>query len=98
MPLPEYSGPLGLKRAAHLLRRATFGSTRQDIDSLAPLTPAQATVQLFRQPLPAPVLPVDPATGTEWVQAGVTDANSGDEDLQEFFKRWFIGQMLSTGI
>lgn len=98
MPLPEYSGPLGLKRAAHLLRRATFGATRQDIDSFASLTPAQATVQLFRQPLPDPVLPVDPATGTEWVQAGVTDANSGDEDLQEFFKRWFIGQMLSTGI
>src|SRR5690606_12636306 len=98
MHLPEYSGPLGLKRAAHLLRRATFGATRQDIDSFASLTPAPATVALFRQPLPDPVLTVEPAPGTEWVQAGVTDANSGDEDLQEFFKRWFIGQMLSTGI
>src|SRR5688572_1670551 len=98
MPLPEYSGPLGLKRAAHLLRRATFGATRQDIDSYAAMTPAQATFQLFRQSLPDPVLPIDPATGTGWVQTGTTDANSGDEDLQEFFKRWFIGQMLSTGV
>ena len=98
MPLPEYSGPLGLKRASHLLRRATFGATRQDIDSFASLTPAQAIIQLFRQVLPEPVLPVDLATGTEWVQSGITDANSGDEDLQEFFKRWFIGQMLSIGI
>lgn len=98
MPLPEYSGPLGLKRAAHLLRRATFGATRQDIDSFAALTPAQATSQLFRQALPDPALPVDPATLNEWVLAGATDANSGDEDLQEFFKRWFVGQMLSVGI
>ncbi len=98
MPLPEYSGTLGRKRAAHLLRRATFGATRQDIDTFASLTPAQATVQLFRQSLPDPALPLDPATNAEWVQSGVTNANSGDEDLQEFFKRWFIGQMLSVGI
>src|SRR5690606_3982424 len=98
MPLPEFTGTLGVKRAAHLLRRATFGATRQDIDTYAALTPAQAIVQLFHQNLPDPALPVDPVTNTEWVLTGTTDANSGDEDLQEYFKRWFIGQMLSTGI
>ena len=98
MPLPEYSGSLGLKRAAHLLRRAAFGATRQEIDSFAALTPAQAIIQLFRQSLPELVLPVDPATNAEWVLSGTSDANSGDDDLQEFFKRWFIGQMLGAGI
>ena len=98
MPLPEYSGTLGMKRAAHLLRRATFGATKQQIDSFAALTPAQAITALYRQPLPDPVLPIDPKTGQEWVLSGVTDANSDLGELEEFFKRWFVGQMMSVGI
>lgn len=98
MPLPEFSGTLGLKRAAHLLRRATFGATKQQIDAFASLTPAQAITSLFRQALPDPVLPIDPKTGQEWVLSGVTDANSDGGELEEYFKRWFIGQMMSAGI
>jgi uncharacterized protein (DUF1800 family) len=98
MPLPEYSGTLGMKRAAHLLRRATFGATKQQIDAFAALTPAQAITALYRQPLPDPVLPIDPETGQEWVISGVTDANSDAGELDEYFKRWFVGQMMSVGI
>ena len=98
MPLPEYSGTLGMKRAAHLLRRATFGATKQQIDAFAALTPAQAINALYRQTLPDPVLPIDPKTGQEWVLSGITDANSDGGELEEFFKRWFIGQMMSAGI
>jgi uncharacterized protein (DUF1800 family) len=98
MPLPEYSGTLGLKRAAHLLRRATFGATKQQIDVFAGLTPAQAITALFRQALPDPILPIDPETGQEWVLSGVTDANSDDGDLEEFMKAWLIGQMMSNGV
>jgi uncharacterized protein (DUF1800 family) len=100
MPLPEFSGTLGLKRAAHLLRRATFGATKQQIDSYAALTPAQAITQLFRQALPNPVLPIDPKTGQTWVTitGDLTDANSEDGDLQEFFKGWFIGQMMNPSL
>ena len=97
MPLPEFSGTLGLKRAAHLLRRATFGATKEQIDTFATYNPAQAITALFRQVLPDPVLPIDPATGTEWFISGVTDANA-DSPLEEYFKRWFIGQMLGVGI
>ena len=86
MPLPEFSGTLGLKRAAHLLRRATFGATKQQIDAFASLTPAQAITALFRQALPDPLLPIDPKTGQEWVLSGVTDANSDGGDLEEYFK------------
>src|SRR5688572_20190338 len=100
MPLAEISGALGLKRAAHLLRRATFGATKQQIDSYAALTPAQAITQLFRQALPNPVLPIDPKTGQTWVTitGDLTDANSEDGDLQEFFKGWFIGQMMNPSL
>lgn len=98
MPLPEFSGTLGLKRAAHLLRRATFGATKQQIDAFASLTPAQAINALFRQPLPDPSPPIDPKTGQEWVLSGVTDANSDDGELEAFFKAWLVGQMMSSGI
>ena len=98
MPLTELTGTLGYKRAAHLLHRATFGPTKEQIDSFSVLTPAQGVAQLFNQALPDPELPIDPETSKEWVLTGVTDANSGDSDLQEFFKGWFIGQMLGNGI
>ena len=98
MPLAEYTGTLGYKRAAHLLHRASFGPTKEEIDNFATLTPTLAIAKLFQQPLPDPVLPLDPETGKEWCISGTTDANSGDSDLQEFFKGWFIGQMLSLGV
>lgn len=98
MPLTELTQPLGTKRAAHLLHRATFGPTKAQIESFAGSTPAQAVAQLFGQSLTDPILPIDPETGAEWVLSGTTDANSGDSDLQEFFKGWLLGQMLSTGV
>jgi len=98
MSLPTIAGPLGLKRAAHLLHRASFGATKSQIDSFAALSASQAVTLLFQQPLPDPSLPLDPKTGTEWVLSGTTDANSSDSDLQEFFKGWFIGQMLGIGV
>lgn len=98
MPLPEFSGALGLKRAAHLLRRATFGATKQQIDSFGGLTPAQATTQLFGQALPAPILPIDPKTGQEWVTTGITDANSEGSDLAQFLLSWFVGQMMHPSL
>jgi len=98
MPLAPFSGTLGYKRAAHLLHRANAGATKEQIDSFSGLTAAQAVALLFQEPIPNPALPLDPATNTEWVISGVTDANSGDSDLQEFFKGWFIGQMLGTSI
>lgn len=81
-----------------MLRRTTFGATKAQIDDFATLTPAKAVEQLFGAILPDPVLPIDTATGAEWVISGTNDSNSGDDELQEFFKGWMIGQMLSKGI
>lgn len=98
MPLPELTSVLGYRRAAHLLHRASFGATKEQIDNFATLTPALAIAKLFQQPLPDPLPPIDPKTNKEWVVSGTSDANSGDSDLQEFFKGWFIAQMLSLKV
>ncbi|MBT1697805.1 DUF1800 family protein [Fulvivirgaceae bacterium PWU4] len=99
MPLPEYGGVLGQKRAAHLLRRATFGATVSQINAFAALTPAQAVTQLFRQTLPDPLPPPDPQSGNQtWCIPGPANEDREDGDLQEYVKGWIIGQMMSTGI
>jgi uncharacterized protein (DUF1800 family) len=99
MPLTELTEPLGTKRALHLLRRSTFGVTRQDVDTIfATLTPQQATDLLFRQTLPPPPLPINPQTNQDWVESGVYAPEQMDGELQEAFKKWFIGQMLASEI
>ncbi|HZY80921.1 MAG TPA: DUF1800 family protein [Cyclobacteriaceae bacterium] len=99
MPLAPFSGPLGLKRAAHLLRRATFGPNKSDIDTFSAMTAADAVQQLFQGTLPTPDAPIDPETGKEWAVAGTIEGvSSGEGDLQEYFKGWFIAQMMSSGI
>jgi uncharacterized protein (DUF1800 family) len=96
MPLPEYTAKLGLKGAAHLLRRATFGATKEQIDVYADLTPAEAITELYEASLPEALAPVDPLTGQAW---GFTPpAGEEDGDYQEYFKGWFIGQMMSAGV
>ncbi len=42
MPLLPQNGTLGMQRAAHLLRRATFGATKAQIDSYAGLSRKQS--------------------------------------------------------
>ncbi|MEL6556636.1 MAG: DUF1800 family protein [Bacteroidota bacterium] len=99
MALSQLTEALGVKRAAHLLRRTCFSATKEQIDAFASLTPQQAMQQLFGEnPLPEPRLPIDPETGREWFLSGTTDANSDNNDLEGFFMNWKIGEMLSAGV
>lgn len=98
MPLTELTGPLGRKRAAHLLRRATFGATNDQITQFESMTAAQAVATLFHQALPLPGPPLDLQTGLEWMTTGRTDANSEEGTLETYFLSWHIGQMMSVGI
>lgn len=98
--LNPVSGALGEKRAAHLLRRATWGPTIDDIKSFASLTADQALVTLFADTsTPAP--PVDLLTGTSWVDPpanpAATPANSEQSLLVEYFKAWHMEQMRTSG-
>jgi uncharacterized protein (DUF1800 family) len=99
MALPELIvNKLDHKRAAHLLRRATFGATKEQVDEFTELSPSTAVDRLFRTSLPDPALPIDPKTGQPWFVSGTTDANSEDGDLENYFLGWLIGQMMSAGI
>ena len=95
MPLTPHTGALGRKSAAHLLRRATFGATKLEIDSYSSLTANTAIGQLFQATtLPAP--PVLPG-GATWVTLppnGTEDEN----DLQHYLVCWWLGVILTNGV
>lgn len=98
MPLTPLAGTLGRKRAAHLLRRATLGADKAQIDQLTTLTASQAVDALFVMDLPDPDFPIDPATGKEWITTPTTDANSDEMELRGYFKSWYMGQLISHGV
>lgn len=89
--IPSYNNALGTRHAAHLLRRATLGATKQQIDQFAQLTaPAAMTLLLKKNPLPPP--PADPATGQSWVNPKPTEANSDGSELQRQLNAWWMHQ------
>ena len=98
--LTEISGELGRKRAAHLLRRATFGPTIAEIDQFANLTAAQAMTLLLDDSAADPLPPIDVLTGSTWVDpTGVDgprhagDSNSEQDQLFEYFQAWHLDVM-----
>jgi uncharacterized protein (DUF1800 family) len=96
MPLAAYSGTLGRKAAAHLLRRATFGPTKSDIDTFAAYTPATALNVLF-QTTPEPAEPVLSGTSTTWLTSPPAMGEEGGE-RQQYVKQWWLGVMLNTNV
>ncbi|MFY0598945.1 MAG: DUF1800 family protein [Cyclobacteriaceae bacterium] len=98
MPFTPLNEILGKERAAHLLRRTSFGASVKEIDAFALLTPTQAFAQLYDDQLPEAPLPIDLATGTEWITTGTTDANSESFILGRHINAWQIGQILAAGV
>jgi uncharacterized protein (DUF1800 family) len=98
--LNEITGVLGRKRAAHLLRRATFGPTITEIDQFAALTAAEAIALLLDDSAADPLPPIDLQTGSTWVDpTGVSgppsagDSNSEQDQLFEYFQAWHLDVM-----
>ena len=106
--LAAFTDPLGTAKAAHLLRRATFGPTMEQINTFASLTPQEAVASLFPadpDALVNPTAPIDTATGVAWVTDDptdngkpikATDLNSEQDSLMEFFKAWHVDVMLQS--
>jgi uncharacterized protein (DUF1800 family) len=94
--LTPITGTLGRVRAAHLLRRATFGPDRQSIDSFSAMTADQAVTSLF-QNVATPAAPLDPKTGSTWLNPKATASNSEPDALLEYFKAWHFEQMRKSG-
>jgi len=98
--LTEITGVLGRKRAAHLLRRATFGPTISEIDQFALLTASQAMTVLLDDTALNPLPPIDLLTGSTWVDpTGVSgppkagSGNSEQDQLFEYFQAWHMDVM-----
>ncbi|MEZ5072207.1 MAG: DUF1800 family protein [Bacteroidales bacterium] len=94
--LTPISGALGTARAAHLLRRATFGPTKNDIDQFASLDADQALNLLLDDSHPDPAPPVDPTTGATWVDPqgqSRADSERDQEELHGYFKCWHLDVM-----
>ena len=95
--LNPYGGALGRRQVTHLLKRATFGPTKSQIDQYTGSTAAQILTQLFAQE-PEPGPPDDPLTGQPWVNPKPTDLNSENGDLITFFRGWWLELMYKEGI
>ena len=100
--LDELAGLLGRNRAAHLLRRATFGPAIPDIDRFSNYTAAEAVDLLLQDSAENPSPPVDPLTGETWVdptglngppRASETGGNSEQDALFGYFQAWHMDVM-----
>ena len=78
----DLGAPLGRKNAAHLLRRATFGPSRADIDTYSAYTIDQALIELLDNQLPVADPPLDALTGETWLPAP-TGVNSEESELMD---------------
>jgi len=95
------NGTLTRRQAAHLLRRATFGATKQQIDQFTGLDFATAVARVLQpvaaQP-PAPLEPVsgfamvDPPNGRFRLQA----PNSEDFPAEEYLLAWWVSLMVRS--
>ncbi len=92
--LNPISGALGVQKAAHLLRRATLGPRLQDITNFSGMT-AQAAITALIQAQPVPALPVDPATGTNWIYPNTPDPDTNS--FSDYTRSWWMENMRSSG-
>lgn len=92
--LTPYTQALGKKNAAHLLRRTSFGATKQEIDQFANKTSLEAIELLFKR-LDEPPLPRDTATGSVWIPSRGSE-NSQEAILRGFLNNWWIHHMVSS--
>lgn len=95
--LTPYTGNLGLKNAAHLLRRASFGGTRKQIDEFATKTVDEALIVLS-QTQSILEKPIDPLTGTTWLNPKADpDINSEQSKLIDCVIAWHLEQIRKSG-
>lgn len=92
----KINGVLGRKNAAHLLRRATFGLTAQNLEQFSQLTVDQAMGILFSIPeVPEP--PIDLLTDQTWLNPNATTSNSEQDILTNYFISWHLEQVRKSG-
>jgi len=98
--LDPHSQLLDEKSAAHLLRRATFGSDIETTKAFAGLSATDAFANLtLQREIPKP--PVDPKTSAPWtnppLQNKAGNENSENDKLFNFFVAWHLDNMRTDG-
>lgn len=89
--LTPHLGALGRRDAAHLLRRTTFGTTRQQIDQLSKKKPREA-VDFLMSSQPALPRPIDLKTGKTWLPYR-KDYNSPESRLRSYMITSWLDHM-----
>lgn len=104
--IAPYNGTWGYTQVKHLLNRALFGATEQDIQYFMGLTPDAAVNELLTPALlPSPPVnnyssvynDTDVAAGQTWVNATMINTNSAlaTSFRRDSFKAWWYGLMLN---
>lgn len=89
--LNPMTGELGHRLAAHLLRRATYVPSKQNIDDFAVKTVDQAVEDLVIVNPPSMDEPIDYQTGEPWINSG-PDPVSSSTQLKHFVRVWWINE------
>ncbi|SDG52412.1 Uncharacterized conserved protein, DUF1800 family [Dyadobacter soli] len=97
--LDPYTVPLTASKAAHLLRRATFGPTKSEIEAFTGLNPGIAVDQLFANvvhtaspPPPVDITPTSPNYLKPLMSFGFVSAKSGEHSVH--LRYWWLGLMM----
>ncbi|MCB0636204.1 MAG: DUF1800 family protein, partial [Lewinella sp.] len=110
LPPPEtgletYTGPWDFAAAAHLLRRATFGPTKDVIDQALELGLDGTITKLFESlPMPAPPVYYDydddpnAALGETWIDQPVAVVQGLNFSRRKSLSSWTMELMLEEGI
>ncbi|MEO0898835.1 MAG: DUF1800 family protein [Bacteroidota bacterium] len=89
--LQERTGVLGKRLAAHLLRRVTFTPTKARIDAFAQKTAAQAVAELLIPAAPHLSEPIDPASGSPWINSGIPPVSQNFR-LRTYVIAWWLDE------
>lgn len=82
---------MGRRLAAHLLRRVTFTPTKARIEALSQKTAEEAFDTLVLAPTPSIPEPIDPLTGSPWINSGGPPA-SGNGALRRYISVWWLDE------
>lgn len=89
--IAEYTGTFGTAQAAHLLRRTTFGMSREKVEQFAAMSMSDAVATLLANQ-PTPPAPLDPNTGTTWVNQARNSSQEGN--YIRYVKAWWLELMI----
>ena len=95
--LDLYTGILGKRLAAHLLRRSTYCFTRERVLAFASKTPAQAVAELMANPPLGLSQPIDPLNGRVWINNPPVPppaVTTFDADRKQYVIGWWLNEAL----